>query len=283
MSIDECPRLPDALVARGRLLPDRDAILPLLPKGRTIVEVGVALGGFSRKLIDIAHPARFIAIDSFRIHDYPMFWGRPTQEIFGGRTHGDHYRAEFADMIASGRMQVLESDSGTALEGLADDSVDIFYVDADHTYAAVSRELSSIRRKVRNDGWIIMNDYTMADVVGQMEPYGVIHATNEFMLAEGREMTHLALQSYMYCDVVLRRLPPDRAAAFRAGHVEVPLRHAAPAVTPAVASNDQPIDTVAVLEQENAALRRDLAALRASTSWQLTSPLRTASRLLRGG
>lgn len=264
MPFDECPKLPGALLARGRLLPDRDAILPLLPKSRTIVEVGVALGGFSRKLIDIAEPARFIAIDSFRIHEYPMLWGRPTAEIFGGQSHGDHYRTEFADVIASGRMQVLESDSAPALDRLADHSVDIVYVDADHTYDAVSRELSIIRHKIRDDGWIIMNDYTMADLVGQMEPYGVIHATNAFMLAEGWEMTFFAMHNFMYCDVVLRKLPPDRAAAFRSGYVE--------------ASGDRSPDA---LEQENAALRQDVAALNASTSWRATAPLRAVSGLLR--
>ena len=96
--------------------------------------------------------------------------------------------------------------SARALENLGDGTVDVVYLDADHGYEAVRRELSIVRRKIRPDGVIVMNDYTMVDVVGAtMAPYGVIQATHEFMVEHGWEMRWLALQSYMYCDVALTR------------------------------------------------------------------------------
>lgn len=202
----ECPRLPESLLANARLVPDRQALLQLLPRGGTVVEVGVALGDFSESLIRICEPELFIGIDLFEVHTYPALWGRPTVEIFGSRSHAEFYRDRFAEPIAAGKMRVLEGDSALALERLDEKSVDLFYVDADHSYEAVCRDLAVIKRKVKDTGLIIMNDYTMADVVGSGEPYGVIHATNEFMVAEQWEMTYFALQGWMYCDVVLRKI-----------------------------------------------------------------------------
>jgi hypothetical protein len=190
----------------ARVLPDRDTMLELLPKSKVFAEIGVLLGDFSEKILRICEPHHFVGIDIFRIHELPMLWGRPTTEVLGNRTHGAFYRDRFSDFISQGRMTVLEVDSVTAMARLPNDSLDIVYVDADHSYDAVCRDLSVIKHKIRDDGLIIMNDYTMVDVLGELGPYGVIQATNEFMLAEGWEMIFLALQEYMYCDVVLRKI-----------------------------------------------------------------------------
>lgn len=210
--------LPDRLLRNTRVLPDRYAMLPLLPRGRVFVEVGVATGDFSSEILRVCQPSRFVAIDDFRFHTWPMRWaGRPVEEIFAGRTHVEYYRERFAAEIASDRVLVMHDDSARALENLGDATVDVVYLDADHAYESVKRELAIVRRKLRPDGIIVLNDYTMVDVVGPgMAPYGVIQAAHEFMVEHGWEMTHLALQPYMYCDVAIRRVvEPDRRSAAR--------------------------------------------------------------------
>lgn len=211
--------LPERLLRHARVLPDRYALLPLLPRGRVVVEVGVATGDFSAEILRVCQPSRFVAIDDFRFHTWPMLWaGRPVGEIFAGRTHVEYYRERFAAEIAADRMMVMHDDSARALENLGDNTVDVVYLDADHAYESVRRELAIVRRKLRPDGILVLNDYTMLDVVGPtQEPYGVIQAAHEFMVEHGWEMTHLALQQYMYCDVALRRVmePDTRSRARR--------------------------------------------------------------------
>lgn len=206
-------RLPDHLLVNARVLPDREAILPLLPKRKVIAEVGVALGDFSDLFIQVCEPERFIAVDLFGLHHVSEIWGRTTKDLFGGGTHGSFYRNRFADAIARGKLIVLEGDSVAMLATLEDASLDIVYIDAGHDYKSVKRELAVTRRKIKDDGWIILNDYVMADAVTGNVPYGVIQATNEFMIAENWEMIYFALQHYMFCDVVLRKAGPARAAA----------------------------------------------------------------------
>ena len=241
----EAPRLPQRLLHGAGLLADREAILPLLPRGAVFAEVGVGLGGFSKLVLSVCAPGAFIAIDEFRLHELPSLWGQPIEEVFGGKTHRQAYEAAFADDIATRRLRVLQGDSAECLEQLDDASVDIIYVDADHRYEFVRRDLDAARRKVRADGWIIVNDYLMVAELEASLSYGVVHATNAFMLEHDWGMQYFALQTRMFCDVVLRpsRLLPASAA-------------------------------------EAAALRREVALLRGSTSWRVTRPLRAAAGML---
>ena len=277
-----CAKLPQRLLKNARLLPDRLDALPLLPKGGAVVEVGVAAGDFSEYLLRVCEPSLFIAIDIFNLHEMPTLWGRPTREWFRNLPHGAFYRERFAEPLRAGRMRVLEGDSAAMLATLQDKSVDIVYLDADHSYQSVSRELAIIRRKIKDDGIIIANDYVMNEVALSAEPYGVIQAVNEFMLAENWEMIYFALQNYMYCDVVLRKVRPEADgapdlprpvdfSAFLALEKEcLALRHA-------LAQKNAP------LQREIDELRAALGAMRASKSWRATAPLRAALRLLRGG
>ncbi len=52
------PELPTGLVSGAIVLRDQMELLPLLPKNAVIAKVGVGLGTFSRKILDIRQPAR---------------------------------------------------------------------------------------------------------------------------------------------------------------------------------------------------------------------------------
>jgi len=251
--------LPADLLANARLLPDRLAILPLIPKRSVIAEVGVALGDFSQRLLRVCDPELLIAIDLFDLHAKPGLWGRSTAELFGRGSHADHYRRRFVEPVREGRLRVLQGDSATVLDALEDASLDVAYLDADHGYEAIQRDLQAVQPKVRQAGWIIINDYIMNDAEGSNAPYGVVQATNQFMIANNWEMIYFAFHVYMYCDVVLRRV----------GGAAVPL------LDPHWREQ-----YYAGLEVSNARLEQALAALRASTSWRITGPLRGLRRLL---
>lgn len=219
-----------------------------------IAEVGVALGTFSEAILNACRPRRFLAIDRFDLHELPALWGVPTSEHFGGRSHGDFYRRRFASDIACGRLEVIQGDSSAVISALPDGCVDLFYVDADHTYDGVRRDLEAILPKVKPGGWIVMNDYIPAEIGLSNEPYGVIQATNEFMIAHRWELVYFAFAHVMYCDVALRRM--------------------------GCVAGDISLDAEP-LKAKVAALEHALAATRQSTSWRITAPLRACRRLIR--
>ncbi len=247
----EAQRIPQHLLDHASLLSDRTSMLPLLPRGAVFAEVGVGLGDFSRAILSVCEPALFLAIDRFDLHELPELWGQPTARLFGGRSHGEAYRARFADEVASGRLRVLAGDSHDRLEELRDGSVDVMYIDADHREEAVRRDLTAARPKLRDGGWIILNDYLMVAALGDAIPYGVVNATNAFMIEHQWGVRYFALQTRMFCDVALRqhRVLRDAAASDEA------------------------------LAAERDRLRADLHALRRSGSWRAPAPLRALSRL----
>jgi hypothetical protein len=51
---------------------------------------------------------------------------------------------------------------------------------------------------------IVIANYIMSDYLSKSD-YGVIQATNEFMVENRWEMIALALPSSMFCDVAIRR------------------------------------------------------------------------------
>ena len=198
-----------------RVLPDRTDILRYLPKDIVFVEIGVALGDFTARVLDICAVKHFVGIDIFTMHNYPDSWGGRVGQVLGELDHRTFYERRFAREIATGRMTVLEGNSHTRLEELADRSVDVFYVDADHAYAAVKAELAVVRRKIVPGGIIILNDYTLFDQF-RMMPYGVIPAAHEFMIEHRWEMVFLALHPEMFCDIAIREMP--RAASTSPHH-----------------------------------------------------------------
>ena len=165
-------------------------------------------------------------------------------------SHADWFRARFAGDVASGRLHVMEGDGAAMLERLDDASIDVFYVDADHSYECVRRELEVIARKVKPDGYIVLDDYILVEHLHATHLIGVIYAAHEFMIAHDWALHYFTLQTNTYYQVVLRRA-------------------------------DQPPPAVA-LERECAALRAEVAALRGSTSWRVTAPLRALGGLVAG-
>jgi len=201
---NDYPGLGAAHFADARLFFDRSAMLLALrpEKGLSICEVGVGLGGFSRFLIDHMKPSNLVAIDLFDLHTKPLLWGKPPTALFGARTHRRYYEDTFD--YARGIMSVREGLSDQRLAECPEEYFDILYVDAGHTYDDVRRDSAAGAPKVKPDGLLVFNDYTLHDHLGEAE-YGVIQAVNELVVATDWKVVGFSLQKEMYCDIALQR------------------------------------------------------------------------------
>lgn len=68
--------LPAELLENCKIYPNRQAVLPYLPKGGIIAEIGVAYGDFSEILIKELQPSKFFAIDAFLLVPGDEPWGK---------------------------------------------------------------------------------------------------------------------------------------------------------------------------------------------------------------
>jgi hypothetical protein len=178
------PTLTERHLENCRLLPYREAILQRMKIGGIVAEVGVQTGKFSKSILDISHPCKLHLIDL----DLQSF------------SISDHFRSE----IEQGIVHLHEGDSSSILQGFPDNYFDFVYIDGDHSYEGVKRDIQAVRSKIKEHGFIIFNDYTYWSPAECMR-YGVIQAVNELCLEEDWEIIYFALAQYMYCDVALKR------------------------------------------------------------------------------
>jgi hypothetical protein len=193
--IRPAPQLADEHVRECIVVPDRTTLLGRLPKGGVVAEVGTLQGEFAREIIGIVQPDELHLIDH-EIHP--------------------RVRELEADPALHTRLRVHHADSVDALQSFPDQFFDWIYIDAQHNYEGVKRDIGVARQKVRSNGLLVFNDYTVWSYV-EMEPYGVVAAVNELCIEDGWSLVYLALPSHMYCDVAVRRMtaPATHSGATR--------------------------------------------------------------------
>ena len=212
-----CRRLPDLShdvrpwslrevhLSAARLLPTREHILPLIPTGSRVAEVGVGFGDFSRKILDVVKPREFVAVDLFELHEASK--GGRRRRRLGAASHEAYYRQQFKQEIDDRIVQIRKGPSHIMLEQLPDDRFDLVYIDANHAYARVKRDVEAGRRKLRPGGLLALDDYERGDPFG-LSIYGVKHAAHELCVNEGWKIVFLALEgAEAACNIVLQRPP----------------------------------------------------------------------------
>lgn len=178
----------------------RALVLQMLPKGGVGAEVGVWKGDLSAQILADAAPKRLYLIDPWAWAIDPghaRAWysadkGADMNAIFAG------VQARFSDEIAAGQVEIHRAPSKTALAALPDNSLDFVYVDGDHAFDAVRRDLEMAVQKTKPSGLICVDDHRLDKWWGD----GVVRAVNE---ALGAHAHHLAVVFAAHTQVVIQK------------------------------------------------------------------------------
>jgi predicted O-methyltransferase YrrM len=178
LATKDAPRLRDDALSTTRLFPDREALLRAQATGATGGEVGVQRGNFARFMLD----------------NLPV----STLHLFDLNTHMIR-----DDVARDPRVSIHTGASAARLRELPDATFDWLYIDGDHSYPGVRKDILQALDKVRPGGLIVFNDYvpwSMAEAI----PYGVMAAVNE-TVNDGLDVVGLALTPTGHFDIALRR------------------------------------------------------------------------------
>ena len=181
------PDLNQKMLDNCRMMASRELILSHLPKGGIMAEIGVASGYFTRHILDQLHPDQLYAID---LYDYHLSKNKD-------QSHEELFQERFNSEINQGIVHMKKGLSWEVLETFPDAYFDYIYLDADHTYESVVKDLSVIKRKIKPSGILQCNDYTTFNPIALMG-FGVQRAVNEFMLAENYEMIYYSLTDRIF-------------------------------------------------------------------------------------
>lgn len=178
----------------------REDALSLFPKGGTWCEVGVFSGAFSRTILQRVQPQELHLVDVWKL---PWDWDNPPEDeaseipsfqawmkqlvpsYDGG--HPDPFLQQFyEDMLAlaatekSTTIKVHRGRSHEIAKQLPNAYFDAIYVDADHHYDAVLRDLVCYSDKLKPGG-IIMGDDFVEYLRRKGALVGTIDAVNRFV------------------------------------------------------------------------------------------------------
>jgi hypothetical protein len=154
-----------------------------MPKNSVCAEVGVWKGDFSKRIIKHTFPSKLHLIDPWSYQpDFPM-------RKFGGK----HAKAqEDMDRIFEGvktrfqgvpSISIHRTYSEEALVGFEDGYLDWIYLDGNHAFDFITRDLELSFSKVRSGGFISGDDYTW----GRKTGYPVKKAVRQFVQEKGLE------------------------------------------------------------------------------------------------
>ena len=176
-------RLSAEHVSNCKLVSNRRDMLRNLPRGGIVAEVGTAAGDFARDISSIVLP------DQLHIFDRNL----------------DSFDFDaFRELIDNEIVFTHLGDSSTLLSKFGNEFFDWVYIDGDHSFEGVTKDIAQAIMKIKPEGYIIFNDYTVYSPLEKIQ-YGVMRAVNHLCLEHDFEIFMFALNILGYHDVALRR------------------------------------------------------------------------------
>lgn len=175
------------------------AIICRLPQKARVAEVGVLIGRLSEYLLRARPDIDLLMVDNWAPMDQQSASYRAT-----GDAHSKHHISRVKDHMAQAvnrarhypnRAHIMHMNSLEAAAKVDDRSLDLVFLDADHSYAGVKADLEAWTPKIRNpEGWIGGHDYRNPEKGYDFT--GVERAVSEW--ADGREV-ELDLNFTWFC------------------------------------------------------------------------------------
>jgi Methyltransferase domain len=174
--------IPAELLVECRFCASRDELIRVLPHGGRIAEVGTDRGRFAKKILAICDPAELHLIDL---------------DVSGVK----------AAVARDRRVTMHRGRSHEVLAGLPNAYFDWVYIDADHSYVAVTRDSHAAAIKVKPGGFLVFNDFAHIDPY--LGTYGVHRAVVQFAVEQGWRFAWFAYHPSALYDVALQRPPAN--------------------------------------------------------------------------
>lgn len=177
------------------IMSNRIDLLRLIPQRGVWTEIGVYRGDFSQNVLEICNPSELVLIDSWAYalaehnpfpdisENYTAFLGKNHWEHFGDNpvtTQDDNYNFVKNRFAHDSRVKVVRNQSYKAIMETPDGYFDVMYIDANHTYDYVLRDMLEARPKLRPGGIMLLNDFYEGPD-GFEANLGVMSAVNSFM------------------------------------------------------------------------------------------------------
>lgn len=179
-------------IKKTKLVKDRNNLLDILPKQGIIAELGVDIGEFSNRILEISKPKKLHLID---------FWGTKRYNNIKKR----YVENRFKNEIHNGIIEINIGNSTEIFDIFPDNYFDWIYIDTDHSYKTTITELELYKNKMKNTGIICGHDYIIGNWKSYIK-YGVIEAVTEFCVKNKWEILYLTTDFNEYPSFAIRKI-----------------------------------------------------------------------------
>jgi hypothetical protein len=172
----------------------REELYLEIPKGGVGAELGTCKGLNAINLFFITKPSTMFLVDlwSKKTPD-GILWPRGDEPSIWYDNHVGLITSMFEEEINNERVVLVKGFSYKFFNDLSDDSLDWVYLDSDHQYDVISRELSLSLKKVKRGGYIMGHDYF--NVTGFWGS-SVVRAVNERIQSGDIKMEAITLEKW---------------------------------------------------------------------------------------
>ena len=167
-------------------------MIAVVPKGGMIAELGVFKGEFSIVIDRVCKPKELILIDSWSGTD-----------IYSGDVNGNHLNGVrqyyTGDQLYNMTVENVNKFKCAAsiirlttdiLGSFSNDTFDMIYIDADHSYEGVLKDLKNAYNKIKDGGYIMGHDYEHnMHKTNNSYNFGVKKAVDEFCREYNQEIS----------------------------------------------------------------------------------------------
>ena len=141
-----------------------NAVVDRVGKGRVIgAEVGVYLGVMSHNLFKRIPKLTLYMVDRWAVYSDAERAGAPQTRIARIKERGTWKKIKAAALKVAaahrGGAKVMVSDSVAAAGKVKDGYLDFVFIDGDHSYEGVARDIAAWLPKVKPGGWLMGHDY----------------------------------------------------------------------------------------------------------------------------
>jgi hypothetical protein len=142
----------------------REVILNMLPKATQGAEIGVHEGNFSLHILKIARPTVLHLIDPWKHQEESAYQGARYGGLMTTGQEGMDVRFQrvqdrFDRLVKAGRVVLHRKFSDQAAAEFEDGSLGWVYIDGNHTYECVLRDLELYFEKLSPEGILAGDDY----------------------------------------------------------------------------------------------------------------------------
>jgi predicted O-methyltransferase YrrM len=129
------------------------------------IEIGVAFGGNSYKLLNNNDNLKLYSIDPYIGYSENDVMSKNVEGEKGDQVYNfvlNRLQSKFGD-----RSILIRDNSDYLINNFEDDSLDFIFIDGDHTYEGVKKDIENSFRKVKKGGIIAGDDYELIPSVNQ--------------------------------------------------------------------------------------------------------------------